>query len=184
MKCEDAEMLMMKYMDGEINEIEAESLNGHLLVCPKCRQACEVYDSMLSGMSEMETAEAPEGFENAVMMKIRAIEKPEPVYSSRDKFKIRFGGSFAAVLFIGLMLMAYRDDIIGVLSLNQYTAGRVEGLKAFSEMIAMQAETFMMFFNNVIESVNAVLASGSLFIAGGIVALCAVQAFLARKKNR
>ena len=73
MKCEDAEMLMMKYMDGEINEIEAESLNGHLLVCPKFRQAFEVYDSMLSGMSEMETAEAPEGFENAFMMKIRAI---------------------------------------------------------------------------------------------------------------
>ena len=47
MDCKMSDMLIMKYMDGVLDESEAKLLNEHILSCEACRKEFYFYDNMV-----------------------------------------------------------------------------------------------------------------------------------------
>ncbi|MCI8342197.1 MAG: hypothetical protein HFE62_03155 [Firmicutes bacterium] len=184
MKCQDAELLMMKYLDRELNEFEAESLNKHLTECSTCREAFDIYDSMAVQMDQAEQANAPEGFEAAVMAKVAALEKVYLPYTFWDKFKTRFVGSFALLFCVGAMLLSYREKILEIFSENPNFSEKTKVLAIFAENIASQTYRLTETMSRIFENADRILTSGSTFIAFSIAALCALQVYLVRRRNR
>ena len=45
MNCQEAETLMMGYMDGTLTEKQSELLHFHIKNCSICMEAFQIYDS-------------------------------------------------------------------------------------------------------------------------------------------
>ena len=184
MRCVEADLLMMKYMDGEISSQEAQKLNEHLLVCKKCKEAFLVYDGMVNEMSQLPQFAAPVGFEGAVMAKIAQLPVAQPVYSVRDKAKILVAGIFAMLLSIGALLIVHRDEIISGLAKNEYFAAHMQDIIPLVERIEMQKENVIGVVNTAFLSVEQTLSASAGFIVMGIVVLCVLQVVLVMRRNR
>lgn len=184
MKCEDADLLMMKYMDGEITSQEAQRLNQHILACKKCKEAFFIYDGMMSEMIDMPQITAPKGFECAVMLKIAELPQEQSVYSVRDRVKILVAGTFAMLLSIAALLIGYRDAIISSLASSEHFGAYMQNLIPVVERVEMQKENVISVFNSAIISVEHTLSASAGFIVIGIVVLCVVQVALVMRRNR
>ena len=186
MKCEHADMLIMKYMDEEISEAEAKELNTHLCVCEKCKESFMVFDSMLTMMEEVPQVTAPLGFEEEVMTKILALPMQEKryVYSKNDKMKIALVGSFTFLLSIGAVLISYRDQILQTMMQNPSMKDFVSRLMPVIEMAESRSVELAGGIGNIFIGIDNILTAGAGLIATAILALCGVQFVLARRKNR
>lgn len=186
MKCERADILIMKYMDEEITEAEAKELNAHISMCPKCKESFMVFDSMLTQMEEIPHAVAPSGFEEAVMARIMVLPKTAKplVYNKRDKMKMGFVGSFTLLLSLGAILITYRNAILTALMQRPYFEGAVRKLIPIVEVVEAHSLNAVGFLEQVVAGVDNVLSAGAGVFVTAIVALCGVQFVLARRKNR
>lgn len=184
MKCEDADLLMMKYIDGEITSQEAEKLNQHLLACKKCKESFLVYEGMLWEMNDIQQVDTPEGFECAIMAKIKALPQAKSLYSTGDKVKIWVAGTFAMLLSIGAIFIVYRDAIIFNLGKNQHFGMYMQNLLPLVERVEAQTENVISTFNTAIGRVDQTLSESAGFIVMGIVVLCIVQLVLVMRRNR
>ena len=68
------ELLALRLDDGLTAE-EQKELEEHLTRCPGCRAAGAQLATLQSAFDEWEEAEAPEGFAQGVMERIRRLEK-------------------------------------------------------------------------------------------------------------
>gem|GEM_PF-4733060 len=184
MRCEDADLLMMKYIDGEITSQEAEKLNQHLLACNKCKESFLVYEGMLCEMNDMLQVDTPEGFECAIMAKIKALPQVKSIYSTRDKVKIWVAGTFAMLLSIGAILISYRDAIIFSLAKSPHFGVYMQNLLPLVVRVEAQTENVISTFNTAIGRVEQTLSASAGFIVTGIVVLCVVQLALVMRRNR
>jgi len=60
LKCEEAEILLMGKIDGELDPEKLLLLDAHLSVCPKCRAEYERFVQLKKGASEMKFKQLPE----------------------------------------------------------------------------------------------------------------------------
>jgi len=74
MNCERSQELMMKYFDGDINDIENQQFKQHLTICEKCREDFEQLGSIFNSIKDATDVEPPENFEANVMENIHAFE--------------------------------------------------------------------------------------------------------------
>jgi len=58
--CEQARILMMGQLDGELNEAESRQLSEHLSDCESCSQQYEAFVQLKKGTSEMKFKPLPE----------------------------------------------------------------------------------------------------------------------------
>ena len=127
MVCEKYGDLMMKYMDGLLDDFEQMNLNKHIEACEACREDFAIYQEMLTDFGTEEIIEAPEGFVAAVMEKVDDINLYFPK-KVRDKGKILDNVIFAvwglmAVAFAaGAALFLSGDAIFGWLHTNGLAA--------------------------------------------------------------
>lgn len=111
--------LMMKYMDGGLDDFEKMNLEKHMEVCKICAEDFMAYSEILQGFEEMELQEAPEGFDQAVMAKIAQMDlyAAEKTAESRktkiiDGFIFGAFGIVAFVLFSGVALAFFGGEIL------------------------------------------------------------------------
>ncbi len=71
MQCREIENLVMKYLDGNISELEMEKITRHNEVCPKCALEFEVLSDAIYTIEEFPDLEVPEDFTSKVMNNIR-----------------------------------------------------------------------------------------------------------------
>ncbi|MDD2481609.1 MAG: zf-HC2 domain-containing protein [Lutispora sp.] len=71
MECGEISGLIMKYMDGDISEVEQKLLDKHKLSCEKCSKEFEILTEMAEFISGLPELSAPAGFESRVMERIR-----------------------------------------------------------------------------------------------------------------
>jgi len=74
MNCEQSQELMMKYFDGNLNDIENQKFKQHLMMCEKCREDFEQLDGILNSIGDAIAVEPPQDFEENVMEKVHAFE--------------------------------------------------------------------------------------------------------------
>ncbi len=96
------ELLALRLDDGLTAE-EQKELEEHLTRCPGCRAAGAQLATLQSAFDEWEEAEAPEGFAQGVMERIRRLEK-KPVIPlfKRPQVRVLAGLAACLVLAVGL----------------------------------------------------------------------------------
>lgn len=74
MNCEQSQELMMKYFDGDFNDIEKQQFKQHLMMCGKCNEDFKQLGSILNFLGDAVDVEPPQDFEANVMEKVHAFE--------------------------------------------------------------------------------------------------------------
>jgi len=75
MSCDTYRDLMMKYFDGDINDVECAQLRQHTKICKSCREEFEQMKGILESLESDSLAEPPSDFQDQVMAKIDSFEK-------------------------------------------------------------------------------------------------------------
>jgi len=82
MNCKSYGDLMMKYFDGDCNDIEFAQLKLHMKTCKTCAEEFENLGVVMAGLNQYTSPEPPQDFEVQVMNRINTLE-----YASKRKFK-------------------------------------------------------------------------------------------------
>lgn len=83
MNCTEAKEYMMKYLDGERNDIQEAHFRQHLKACIKCSEEFSCMEEIFTGLEAASIIEPPEDFESRVMEKVNAFEASRREKSSR-----------------------------------------------------------------------------------------------------
>lgn len=107
--CEDARPLVPSYLDGELTEVQASPLRGHLLDCPACREVAKEGKAFARWFeAEPARVEIPAGFSARVARRAFAgdpgllVPEPPPVRQRRSllPFLLVATAAAAALLFV------------------------------------------------------------------------------------
>ena len=119
MDCNKAFSWMMRYMDGVLPEKDAVKLGQHLASCAACREAFDLYDTLMLDFAAAETPEAPQGFEAAVMTRIAALPA---LYPSRglhfDHIACWVWGGFSVLAGFGFLLFMNQEALLAYAASN------------------------------------------------------------------
>ena len=170
MDCKMSDMLIMKYMDGEINEMEAGMLNAHILECEACRKEFYFYDTMVKGFETLPEIEAPQNFEMEVMSKIKALDH-SCAYTPKTERRllVAIAAVFTVIISGGIALYALREPIIRIASgtfLDEEAYDKLLGVSGFV------GEFMVMIRNTVLGVLSSSSPAASIFI--GVIALIVV----------
>ena len=105
MDCRTISEIMMKSMDGPLNEADAADLAHHVNQCPACRREYEEWISLAQALDQLPMPEPSQGFENRVMASIDLNLYAKPVMNStmlRDRNPAIWLGALG---FLSLILM-------------------------------------------------------------------------------
>ena len=84
MNCEMSKEYIMKYFDGEHNDIEEVQLKQHLKSCSSCSDEFNCMEEIFKALETQTEVEPPANFEAMVMEKVGVIEKlRSETYSKR-----------------------------------------------------------------------------------------------------
>lgn len=103
MDCEKYLELLSARLDGVLTGEEERALEAHLAVCPECRALADHLAQLRDGFSGLEEREAPEGFAQEVMERIRA-EEPKKVIPLFKRPQLRALAGLAACLVLAVGL--------------------------------------------------------------------------------
>jgi hypothetical protein len=183
MECDKAENLMMLYMDRALPEQDAAVLNKHIKECAKCREDFFTYDKILSELSIQKVYSPPEGFEGAVMEKIRALDYKRPVSANKDSLFCVIWGVFSILFGTGLIAMMYKDSITSYLAATGRFDGFIQTVGPVTDYVFNLTEQLMLLVTllgaNFIELVSG-LRFALLLIC---FVLAGVQYFIFRKNK-
>lgn len=186
MDCSMSDMLIMKYMDGEITESEAMLLNEHILQCEACRKEFYLFDRMTKGFESLPEIEAPEGFEMAVMAKIEALDYnyAKSGYSIERKILGVMLGVFSVAVAGGVALFVFREPILnsafgGLLPPEAY--GKLADMSGFISEFGYMCKDM---FSNVLASANRASALFMGVVGLLVIAVAALQGYILYKKRR
>lgn len=103
MSCDRYVALLSARLEADLDGEEERELEAHLLVCPGCRAAGAQLAALHGAFDELEGAEAPEGFAQGVMNRIRAEARPKviPLFK-RPQFRALAGLAACLVMVVGL----------------------------------------------------------------------------------
>lgn len=99
--CEQADILLNEYIDGELDSVTAAAVEAHLAECKDCRHSCEQLRAICDAVSGTAEAVPPE-----LHGRIMAAVHAEARASRRRRFVSRFGAGIAALLCLGVIATA------------------------------------------------------------------------------
>lgn len=83
MKCEISKNYIMKYFDGELNDMEEVQFRQHLKSCSSCSDEFNCMEAIFTTLEAQTDIEPPSNFEVMVMDKVDVIEKQRSEKNSR-----------------------------------------------------------------------------------------------------
>lgn len=83
MNCEMSKTYIMKYFDGELNDIEEVQFRQHLKSCSSCNDEFNCMETIFTTLEVQTDIEPPDNFESMVMDKVSVIEEKRNEKSSR-----------------------------------------------------------------------------------------------------
>ena len=185
--CEKYGELMMKYMDGLLDDFDQMNLDKHIEACEACREDFAIYKEMLTGFdnNNEEIIEAPEGFVAAVMEKVEDINLYFPK-TVRDKGKVLDNvifvvwGLLAAAFMAGGALFLQGEAIFGWLEANGLTA-IAAAIQPFANFAAGFGETLNYYTTTASGWFGANISDFALLFLLAFVVLVGVQFFMSPK---
>lgn len=83
MNCNLSKDQMMKYFDGELNDLEEAQFRQHLKSCKSCNEEFNCMENIFASLEKQPDIEPPSDFEAMVMEKVNVIEKNKNEKNSR-----------------------------------------------------------------------------------------------------
>ena len=97
MKCEEIEILLSAYIDGEVTDREKRATEKHIRECKVCRRLLADFSELHSLYKELEPVEAPKGFRQRVTQRIDV--RPKPRFGLTWRFpRLVYSFSFALII--------------------------------------------------------------------------------------
>ncbi|MCL2704434.1 MAG: zf-HC2 domain-containing protein [Defluviitaleaceae bacterium] len=182
-ECVKAYDLMMKYMDGELDEQEALELRGHVGGCEACKADFEVYDFISEKLTATGLTNAPDGFTENVMKLVAALPSPKRIAASAfERIMVVTWGVFSILFGAGFLLVMNREAII------EYLSG-VPVFSGFITALAPAAEQLGQTLGGVTDTISGILMTALGFVSdyryvifGAITVILASQLILLRRK--
>lgn len=112
--CEKIMPMLSAYMDGELSEAEAVEVEKHISACELCSLTLESYRAI---NSDTLTVQAPDGFTERVMAKVKAESKP------KKRKIIPFRQATLAAAMVALVLLGASGSFDALLGRANKTAG-------------------------------------------------------------
>ena len=186
MDCKMSDMLIMKYMDGVIDEAEAKLLNEHMLGCEACRKEFYFYDNMVKGFETLPEIEAPQNFEMEVMAKIAALEHSyaKEGYKTESRLLRLVFVAFSVLIACGLAFYVLRVPVIKALFGNVLSDASYDKLIGVSDLVS---EFMLMVRDTVFGTLSYSGSAASIFMivaAVVIVAVVSLQGYILYRKRR
>ncbi len=72
--CANIINLIPLYIDNELTEEESRTVREHIAACPRCRQECEMMQSIVRKTKNLPRMDVPEGFHARLMQQIQSEE--------------------------------------------------------------------------------------------------------------
>lgn len=113
MNCEISKDYMMKYFDGERNDIEEARFRQHLKNCGKCSEEFNCMAEIFSTLETAETVEPPEGFEAKVMEKVNTVENARREQSSRMLVLLYNAATLVSIVMLMVFVADIREGSLG-----------------------------------------------------------------------
>jgi hypothetical protein len=174
----------MKYMDGSIDESEAEMLGKHLSGCPQCAADFELYDDIIKGFSEMELIPAPEGFEERVMRRVAELPSlAVKLNSNIENMMCLIWGGVSVLFGIGFLMTLNRGAIIEYLYSYPELSGYASMLSLISEYGEALAGSLMINVNQIITSAAEYASAYRSALVAVLAVLTALQILVHRRSN-
>ena len=185
--CEKYSELMMKYMDGLLDDFEQMNLDKHIEACEACREDFAIYQEMLTSFdhNNMEIIEAPENFVASVMEKVDDINLYFP-QKVRDKGKVVDSIIFAVWAFLasafvaGTVLFLQGEAIFGWLNANGLHA-IVNVLQPFTNFMTGLGQALGYHLTGASEWLSANISNYAIVFLLAFMALVAVQFYISPK---
>jgi len=180
MVCHDVDDLIMKYMDGGVDESEVVKMREHLSVCCRCAADFKMYDDILAGFSEIKLLCAPIGFEDRVMCRVAELPSlAARLNSTIENMMCLIWGSVSVLFGLGFLMVINRDNIMEYLYSRPELAGYADVLEHWGQYTA----GMMMSVNHIIIT-SAKYASDARYVLLAILAvLAAVQIAVHRRSQ-
>lgn len=102
MNCNASNDYIMKYFDGEINDIENEQLKQHLKFCKKCNEDFKALNEIIGCIEEDILVEPPADFEANIINRVCALEASKKTLTNRIVIALYI---VAAIALIGITSM-------------------------------------------------------------------------------
>lgn len=130
MRCSDANGLIMKYFDHEINDIDNLKLKQHLRTCCRCRLEIANYRNIFEEMQEIALVEPPDDLEEKVMKKVSAIGASRRRKNDRIAMSLFIVGNLLLVI-LPLILLSIKNSLIG----SMHSIGVPDGFVWFTHKV-------------------------------------------------
>ncbi|MDP4092480.1 MAG: zf-HC2 domain-containing protein [Bacillota bacterium] len=124
MNCIMSEEYIMKYFDGNINDIEQAQLKQHIKTCKSCHESFNSMSEIFGLIREEADIEPPVNFEASVMQKLRTFEENRKIRRERILFAIYALVTVALGILTFVFILGERQAILKALS----TAGANPGV--------------------------------------------------------
>jgi hypothetical protein len=105
MKCEEIEILLSAYVDGEVTEEEKQIVENHLNVCEICQTTVVEFSRLHMLYQKMERKEAPPDFRQRVTQRIEAT--PYWTWLSWRLPRLVYGVSFTLLVLLGVAIATF-----------------------------------------------------------------------------
>ena len=187
MRCEQADSLMMKYMDRNLSEGEAERLHLHLRECESCQADFLAYDQMVEVFIQ-ETAvtvawELPAAFDQEVMAKIEALGALPNCYTKTDNMLCVFWGGFSALIGLGFGVALNKDAIAALLADSPEGAWLTSFFAPVSQAVSGAVDGAVTAFNQAMTQAAGYVAA-SRWVLLAVFACLAVGVFVAERRKK
>jgi len=168
----------MSYMDGSLTARQQAELERHASSCAPCAEDFAVYRGIMADFSETALISAPEGFDEAVMEKIRAlpaISRPREFFDS-----VVFGiwGVFSVLMGLGVVLALNKDTLLAGMSQNPAYINLMALINPISAYVSDAAGGVAKVWQNAVNAVSAYAGPIKYAVVAAFVLLAAVQFFV------
>jgi len=182
MECHRADELIMKYMDSVLDESEAAKLGEHLTDCPGCAEDFKMYDSILTGFSEMDMISAPEGFEERVMRRVAELPSvAAKLTSSVENMMCLVWGSVSALFGIGFLAALNREMIMEYMYSQPGLAGYASALALIGEYSSALANALTLIMAQTAYSMAGYVSTSRYVLIAILAALAAARLAAGRR---
>ena len=190
-ECDKAHDLMMKYMDGELNEKEAAVLREHAAGCETCKADFEIYDFISGELNTGGTGDrgrsplhdAPPDFTENVMRVIVTLPTPKKVTKSGFERAAYIIAGVASMLFgLGFLLVLNRESIINYLSGIPALDGFMSAIVPITETVGEDMSGAVGGVYGMFLSVLHFMTEYRYLLVGLIAVLAAVQVIMYYRK--
>ena len=100
MNCDLSKDYIMKYFDGELNDIEEVQFKQHLKSCSNCNDEFNCMKAIFTTLGEQTDIEPPTNFEAMVMDKVSVIEEKRNEKNSRLLVLVYNAATFLSIILL------------------------------------------------------------------------------------